>query len=246
MDGTVLGLFLLASFLGGLTNGLTGFALGLVVSGIWLHIITPLQTAVLIVGFSLVTQSYGIWKLRRSLNWRNVAPFIIGGTIGIPVGAMLLAYTNPAYLRVGVGVLLVIYSLYSLLRPKLKPIGSNVAIDVGIGVLNGLLAGLTGLVGVIITVWCQLRGLPKDVQRTTFQPVMFASGLVTAASLTFAGAITTETVKLYFLGLPLMLIGMWSGFKLYGKLNDETFRKIILLLLLLSGVMLVVPLSWFR
>jgi hypothetical protein len=149
-------------------------------------------------------------------------------------------------LRVGVGVLLVIYSLYSLLRPKLKPIGSSVSIDVGIGALNGLLAGLTGLVGVVVTVWCQLRALPKDVQRTTFQPVMFASGCVTGISLSIAGAVTTETVKLYFLGLPVMLTGMWSGFRLYGKLNDETFRKIILLLLLVSGVMLVVPLSWFR
>ena len=245
MDGTVLGLFLLAAFLGGLTNGLTGFALGLVVSGIWLHIITPLQTATLIVGYSLITQGYGIWKLRHSLNWRNVAPFIIGGMIGVPLGAMLLAHANPAYLRIGVGVLLVIYSLYSLLRPKLKPVGSSISIDVGIGALNGLLAGLTGLVGVVVTIWCQLRGLPKDIQRTTFQPVMFASGCVTAVSLSIAGAVTAETVKLYFLGLPMMLIGMWSGFRLYGKLNDEAFRKIILLLLLVSGVMLVVPLSWF-
>lgn len=246
MDGMVLGLFLLAAFLGGLTNGLTGFALGLVVSGIWLHIITPLQTAVLIVGFSLVTQGYGIWKLRHALVWRNVAPFIIGGLVGVPAGAMLLAHTNPAYLRTGVGVLLVIYSVYSLVRPKLNPIGSNVAIDAGIGALNGLLAGLTGLVGVIVTIWCQLRGLPKDAQRTTFQPVMFASGCVTGISLAFAGAITGETLKLYFLGLPVMLIGMWSGFKLYGRLNDETFRKIILLLLLLSGLVLIVPFSWFR
>jgi hypothetical protein len=30
---------LFATFLGGLTSGLAGFALGLVVSGIWLHII---------------------------------------------------------------------------------------------------------------------------------------------------------------------------------------------------------------
>ncbi len=241
MDGLNLALFLIAAFLGGLTNGLTGFALGLVVSGIWLHIITPLQTAVLIVGFSLVTQGYGIWKLRQSLNWRNVAPFILGGLAGVPAGAMLLTYTNPAHLRIGVGVLLVAYSTYSLLRPKLKPFASNVPIDIGIGALNGLLAGLTGLVGVVVTIWCQLRGLPKDMQRTTFQPVMFASGCVTGVSLAFAGAVTAETVKLYLLGLPLMLIGMWSGFRLYGRLSDETFKKIVLVLLLVAGVALIVP-----
>ena len=50
MDGMVLGLFLLAAFLGGLASGVAGFAMGFVVSGIWLHIITPIQTTTLIVG----------------------------------------------------------------------------------------------------------------------------------------------------------------------------------------------------
>ena len=47
MDGFVLGLFLFAAFLGGFASGLAGFAMGFVVSGIWLHIITPIQTAAL-------------------------------------------------------------------------------------------------------------------------------------------------------------------------------------------------------
>ena len=47
MDGTVVGIFLCATFLGGLTSGLAGFALGLVVSGIWLHIITDQPSCML-------------------------------------------------------------------------------------------------------------------------------------------------------------------------------------------------------
>ena len=45
MDGSVLALFLLATFVGGIVTGLAGFAMGLVVSGVWLHILTPAQTA---------------------------------------------------------------------------------------------------------------------------------------------------------------------------------------------------------
>jgi hypothetical protein len=51
---------------------------------------------------------------------------------------------------------------------------------------------------------------------------------------------------LYFLGLPFMLAGLWSGFKLYGKLDDAAFRKVILILLLLSGLTLTVPVSIFQ
>ena len=122
MDGTVLGLYLLATFIGGMTTGIAGFAMGLVVSGIWLHILTPIQTAALIVGYALLAQTYSIWKLRQAMSWRKVAPFIIGGAVGVPIGAMLLTYINPAHLRIGVGVLLVLYSIYSLAKPALKPV----------------------------------------------------------------------------------------------------------------------------
>jgi len=247
MDGLFLALFLLATFIGGLTTGVAGFAMGLVVSGIWLHILTPIQTAVLIAGYGLLTQSYGIWKLRHALSWRKVAPFIIGGAVGVPIGAMLLtSYANPAYLRTGVGFLLVLYSGYNLARPAFKPVASVVSIDVGVGILNGLLGGLTGLTGIIVAIWCQLRGWPKDVQRTVFQPVNLAALVMSTVLLSIAGAITAATIKLYLLGLPLMLAGLWCGFKLYGKLDDAAFRKVILLLLLASGLSLIVPASIFR
>ena len=55
MTTTALILFLLATFFGGLTSGVAGFAMGLVVSGVCLHILTPLQTATLIAGYGFVT-----------------------------------------------------------------------------------------------------------------------------------------------------------------------------------------------
>src|ERR1039458_7271150 len=156
---------------------------------------------------------------------------------------MVLAYINPAYLRTGVGVLLVLYSIYGLAKPALKPVQGGVPADIGIGFLNGLLGGLTGLAGIIVTIWCQLRGWPKDVQRTVFQPVILAAFVLSAISLSIAGAVTAETIKLYLYGLPLLLAGMWIGLRLYGHLDDAAFRKVILLLLLVSGLSLIVPLS---
>src|SRR5690242_773061 len=131
MDGLTIVLFLIATFFGGLTSGLTGFAAGLVVSGVWLHIITPLQTAVLIAAYGVVNQGYGIWKVRHALQWRRILPFVIGGAFGVPLGAYLVTYINPAHLRVGVGILLLAYSTYNLVRPTFTPIKSNAAADAG-------------------------------------------------------------------------------------------------------------------
>jgi uncharacterized protein len=241
MDGFVLGLYLLATFLGGLTTGVAGFAMGLVVSGIWLHILTPIQTATLIVLYALLTQGYSMWKLQHALDWRRLAPFVISGVIGVPIGTLLLTWIDPGHMRIAIGVLLVIFSTYNLTRPAFKPVQAGVPADIGIGFFNGVLGGLTGLGGIIVTVWCQLRAWPKDVQRSIFQPVILAAGIMSVASFAAAGAVTVDTLKLYMLGIPTMLLGLWVGFKLYGKLDDAAFRKVVLWLLLVSGCSLVVP-----
>src|SRR6201991_3742714 len=109
MDGHLLLAFILATFLGGFVSGFSGFAMGIVVSGVWLHIITPIQTAALIAGYGLLTQGYGILKLRQALDWQKIWPLSLGTTIGIPIGVILLSHLNPVYLRFGVGVFLVLY-----------------------------------------------------------------------------------------------------------------------------------------
>ena len=241
MDAVTLAFFLAAAFLGGLVSGVSGFAMGLVVSGVWLHIISPGQNALLIILCGLVTQGSGIWRVRHAINWRVVLPFIIGGAIGVPVGTALLTAVDQNTLRVSMGVLLILYSTYMLARPTLAVSAGGMPADFAIGAANGLIGGLTGLGGIAVTIWCQLRGGPKDKQRAIFQPVMFATFVMSAISMAFAGAYTLETMKLYAFALPALMIGIWCGIKLYGKLDDAAFRRVILILLLASGVSLIVP-----
>jgi uncharacterized membrane protein YfcA len=121
MDGFPfeLPIFLVATFAGALVAGLSGFAFGLVVSSIWLYILTPLQTATLIIAFGLIVQGYSVWKLRRSLDWKKLWPFVAGAALGVPVGVSILTWANPAHVRAGVGAFLVLYSLHALLRPTI-------------------------------------------------------------------------------------------------------------------------------
>jgi uncharacterized membrane protein YfcA len=115
-----------------------------------------------------------------------------------------------------------------------------------IGFLNGVLGGLTGLVGIVAVIWCQLRGWPKDVQRTVFQPVIITTSAMTAVWLGASGAVDADTVQLFLLGLPMLLAGTWVGMRLYGRLDEAGFRRVVLVLLLLSGIFLIVPVSIFR
>ena len=69
IDGVPLDLlvFLFASFAGAVVAGVAGFAFGLITSAIWLHAITPAQSAALIAAFAIVIQGSTLWRLRHAV-----------------------------------------------------------------------------------------------------------------------------------------------------------------------------------
>jgi hypothetical protein len=54
-----------------------------------------------------------------------------------------------------------------------------------------------------------------------------------------AGMVAGDTLMLFAFGLPVVLAGTWAGLRLYGKLDESGFRKLVLALLLVSGATLV-------
>ncbi len=241
LDGAALALFLLSGFVGGVTTGLAGFAMGLVVSGVWLHVLTPAQTTALIVGYGFFVQAHGVWTFRRAVDLRRVIPLIAGGALGVPLGIVLLAHLDPVWVRRAVGVLLVGYSLYGMLQPNLTPLRAGRPADGVIGFLNGILGGMTGLAGPILVIWCQLTGVPRHAQRAIFQPVILAAFVMTAIGLGFERALTADVLILFGLGLGPVAAGIFFGVHLYGRLDEAGFRRVILVMLLFSGFALLAP-----
>jgi len=234
-------IFLVATFAGAFIAGISGFAFGLIVASLWLYVLSPLQTATLVVGFGLVVQTYSVWKVRSSLNWKLLVPFVVGAAFGVPVGVLALTVANPAQVRFGIGAFLIVFSLWSLFRPPIRPIAwGGAAADAAVGFLNGALAGMTGLAGILVIIWCGLRGWSKDRQRAIFQPTAVAIFVMTALWLGARGAISVDIISLFAAGLPVLLLGTWAGMKVYGRIDEATFRKIVLALLLLSGAMFVI------
>src|SRR5258708_6743209 len=87
--------FLIATFAAALVAGVAGFAFGLVAAAVWLHVLTPLQTASLIIAFGLIVQGVAVWNLRHAVQWRRLWPFLAGGLLGVPIGATILGFANP-------------------------------------------------------------------------------------------------------------------------------------------------------
>jgi len=230
--------FVFAAFTGALVAGVAGFAFGLIASAIWLHAITPGQSAALIAAFAIIVQGASLWKLRHAVQFSRLLPFLFGGAIGIPLGAELLRWASPSYMRTFIGLALVLFSVYSLARPKLPVMkGSRIA-DGVVGAISGFLGGSTGLAGIPVIIWSTLHGWSKDEQRAVFQPVAIAIFAMTLVWFGGSGMVTSETLRLFVVALPAVLLGTWFGLKLYGKLDEATFRTVVLVLLLISGLTL--------
>ena len=186
-------------------------------------------------------QGYSVWKLRGALRIARLSPFLVGAALGVPVGVDVLRWAEASDVRAWVGAVLIIYSLYSLARPRITPFGAGGSTaDSGIGFLSGILGGTTGLGGILPTVWCGLRGWPKEEQRAVFQPVAVAVFAMTALWLGGTGALSADIVWLVAIGLPAMALGTWLGLRLFGRLNEAWFRRIVLGLLLVSGISLAI------
>jgi uncharacterized protein len=240
-----LALFFVATLLGAVVAGVAGFAFGLIASAIWLHIISPAQSAPLIAAFAILIQGATLWKLRHAVKISRLVPFIAGGAAGIPLGATALNWTSQDHMRAFIGAALVVFSLYSLARPTLPPVKGGATADSIVGLLGGTFSGSTGLAGIPIIVWASLRRWSKDDQRAVFQPVVVAIFVMTLVWFGGTGVVTPETLRLFWIGFPAVVIGTWLGLKLHGRLDEATFRIVVLLLLLVSGLTLL-PVPWSK
>src|SRR4051812_46162706 len=111
-----LALFVGGTFAAALVAGLSGFAFGLIAAAVWLYVLTPLQVTTLIAVFGLVVQGYAVWKLRGALRFSRLWPFLLGGALGVPIGAELLRAVDPIDVRRTVGALLIAFTIYSVAR----------------------------------------------------------------------------------------------------------------------------------
>src|SRR5512133_3200421 len=79
-------LFVSATFAASFVAGLAGFAFAIVAAAVWLHFLPPAQCTALIAAYGLIVQGWSVWQLRQSIKLARLAPFLIGGAIGVPVG----------------------------------------------------------------------------------------------------------------------------------------------------------------
>jgi uncharacterized membrane protein YfcA len=226
--------------LAGLVMGLVGFGTGLAALGFWLFVIDPVLAVPLISICSLATTAFTFRVFSHAISWKRLAPFFIGGAVGLPLGVALLAKLDPGIFKIATGLFLIGYTAFRLLiLPQIRVANAGRAGDVIAGFGGGVLGGFASIPAPFSTVWCGLRGWSKDEQRAVYQPFNQITILIAFAGYATQGLVTKELGVLAIYCVPAALAGLGLGMTAYKGLNEAQFQRIVMLLLFASGVMLV-------
>ena len=227
-------------FAGAVVSGLVGFAFSAVAGAILLHMMPPAEAVPLMMACSTITQAASLVALRGKVKWRGSPFLILGGAFGIVPALYLLHQIDAQIIRLGFGVFLTAYAACMLLRPTTVRWQDSPSsfrhVIVGFG--GGLVGGLTAMPGALPTIWCDLRGLPKDQQRAEVQPYIAAMQLFALAILLPQQGFSKQTLFSLALTLPALAAGVALGIVLFRRVNNAQFRSVVLLVLLFAGLLL--------
>jgi uncharacterized protein len=229
-------------FSGALVSSLAGFAFSAAAGAVLLHMLPPIEAVPLMMACSTAVQATSLWTLRHSMQWKGSLVLILGGMLGIPPAVYLLQNLDTTIFRIGFGVLVASYAAYMLFRPTLtylKQMEGRVRNGL-IGFGGGLIGGLTAMPGALPTIWCDLHGLPKNQQRGLVQPFIAAMQMFALALMLSGHDLSPQLLVDFAISLPSLAAGTALGIVLFRRVSDVSFRRVILTVLLFSGLSLVV------
>lgn len=239
MSTSLIAIVALGAVVAGFVQGLSGFAFGMVSMSIWAWTVEPRLAAVLAVFGALVGQVIAAVTVRRPFDWKVLLPFLAGGVLGVPLGVWLLPRFDVPLFQACLGLLLAGWCPLMLVSDKLPAVrwGGRPA-DALVGGIGGLMGGIGGFAGVVPTLWCTLRQMPRDEQRAVIQNFNLAMQTVAFSLHLGAGNVHFEMVPLLVLVAVAVLVPVLLGGKLYLGISEQAFRKIVLGLLTASGIAL--------
>jgi uncharacterized membrane protein YfcA len=221
----------------GFVQGLSGFAFSLVALAFWVWLVPPHLIGPMAVVGAFIGQLLAFRTLALGFNLRRLAPLLLGGIIGVPLGVFALTHIDPVWFKGAVGLFLVIYASLALASRDLPRIAwGGGAADAAVGLFAGAMGGLGGMAGSPPALWGILRGWSRDERRAVVQAFSVAMHVITLTIYASTGILTVEVGWKCLLVAPAMLIPTFIGQRLYQRVSERAFTRIVLILLAASGL----------
>lgn len=195
--------------------------------------ITPIESVL-----SLPSSYLIAWRNRRHLRWRMILPVAGIMVAGCVAGALALKAAPPALLKVLFGLVVVGLGVEMLLRERApKAAGSRLVLGI-IGLLAGVMSGLFG-VGALMTAYMSRTTDSSHAFRGNICMVFCINDLCKLVIYIATGVLHAQVLLMVLKLTPFMIAGLVAGTLLADRIREQTVRRAITVLLILSGVSLI-------
>lgn len=235
-------IYILATvFLATLVRSTFGFGESLVAVPL-LILFIPIETAVpLSVLISIFIAAVIVVQDRKQIHFYSAKWLIIFAVLGIPIGLLLLIYGDENIVKTILGILIISYSVYSLVSKNDFELKTDNKVWLFIcGFLSGILGGAYGLNGPPLVIYGNIRKWSAKHFRATLQAYFLPASIIGMFGYWYQD-LWTWTVTYYFLiALPAIIPAIFLGRYLNHQLKDGSFLKYVYIGLIVIGAILVI------
>jgi uncharacterized membrane protein YfcA len=220
---------------------MSGFGAGLIATPLLayvlpIHVVVPLCGLLVFLLFIFLTI-----RDRREVNWEELKLLAPPTLVGVVAGLFLFRLLDNRLMLVLLGTFLVLYSTYMLAVNALGlpafRCSRRWAFPLGFaGAFVDTLFGGGG--GTLVVIYMHARGVGRVAFRATVATLWFIEMIARISGYAVAGYYTREVLILFALLLPMTWVGTWVGERLGNRVSQETFSRILAVLLMLSGISL--------
>ena len=237
-------LFYIVGFVAVIITGISkgGFGgIALLSVPIFSLVVSPITAAAIMLPLLLIMDAIGIFAWRSRADWRHLTMLLPGAFGGILTGAATARFVDPDDVRLMVGVIAVIFCLYSWM-PK-KEASDQIANPSAAGIFWGSIAGYTSYIAHAGSPPYHTYLLPKKLDKAPFAATgVWFFGLVNATKLPayiYTGQLTLEVLITTALFVPVVPIGFYLGIWLNRRVSHLLFYRLIYGAVFLTGLKLI-------
>lgn len=229
------------SFLATLVRSTFGFGESLIAVPLFI-LFVPINTAVpLSVLISILVALIVVIQDHSQIHFNSAKWLIIFAILGIPLGLLILIYGNEFWVKIGLGLLIILYALYAIIEKNSLSLKTDSKLWLFIcGFVSGVLGGAYGLNGPPLVVYGNMRNWSAKHFRATLQAYFLPASFIGAVGYYAKGLITLEVLKYFLISLPAVFPAIFLGRYLNHEINNNSFFKYVYFGLIAIGAFLIV------
>ncbi|MBQ7487330.1 MAG: sulfite exporter TauE/SafE family protein [Clostridia bacterium] len=233
-------LWFIAAFAAYFVKGLCGFANTLVFTSIMGFSAANVDISPVDLLMGCPSNFIMTWRGRKWLNWRIVLPLSALVLLGSIPGAALLKMVDVERIKVVFGIVVTGVGMEMFIRETRGRQGKRSrALTTIVGLFSGLLCGLFG-VGALLAACVGRETEDPDAFKANLNAVFLIENTCRIVSYTALGILSMASVRQVLMLLPFELAGLYAGMCSAAFLSAAAVRRLIILFLIVSGIVLAV------